>query len=334
MEFERALFRIHQRTLHSEGVRKARLHAERWLPWVIFVFALCLIFLHSTYVGKARCLPIAMRRAGLWNTTLDSDALLALSVVEQASADDDELSISLQMSAADSLPTTAASSSIDPSRTGTGPPQRETRASGGGAARGDGDVSVEAEKVAVLEAAEASLSQPRGIIVAYRFTLDREIALLRPALLAKHRFKVHNVSISERCLAPSRVLRDVLRLFDAFDGLVINELAYTLRSRGYLERMDGDAKVESWAWSAEQVESASPRNGRSLMMSLVRKVLILLKACVTFLYLVNHRLLHPRGCERIGRAHVPDSYGAAANRRREDVAEGPDSKLSMDWCPC
>merc|ERR1719353_205192 len=56
-----------------------------------------------------------------------------------------------------------------------------------------------------------------------------------------------------------------------------------MRSRGYLERMDGDTKVESWAWLAEQVESASPHEGRSFLMSFVRKALILLKACITFL---------------------------------------------------
>merc|ERR1719326_1691281 len=107
--------------------------------------------------------------------------------------------------------------------------------------------------------------------------------MLRPPLLTKHNFKVHNVTVSDHCLAPSRVIRDALRLFDAFDGIVINELAYTLRSRGYLERMEGETKVESWAWSAEQVESAAPHLGRGLIMSLVRKVLVLFKSCVTFL---------------------------------------------------
>jgi len=267
MEFERALFRIHQRTLHSESLRKARLHAERWLPWVILLFALCLVFVHSTFVGKARCLPIAMRRAGLWNTTLESDVLLSVSVVEQASGDDDELAISLQMAATDSVATRAES------RNGA----REAQASG------DHDINVQAERARVVEQSEGMLQPTQNVIVAYRFTLDREIALLRPALLAKHSFKVHNVTISDRCLAPSRVLRDVLKLFDAFDGIVINELAYTLRSRGYLERMEGDAKVESWAWSADQVESAAPNEGRTLVMALVRKVLVFLKAGITFL---------------------------------------------------
>merc|ERR1719375_2314640 len=147
-----------------------------------------------------------------------------------------------------------------------------------GSVRTDSDISVQAERAIAMEAPHSAKT-----IVSYRFTLDREIALLRPAMLTKHNFKVHNVTISDRCLAPSRVLRDALRFFDAYDGIIINELAYTTRTRGYLERMDGEAKVESWAWSAEQVEHASPRNGRSLVMSLVRKVMILLKACVTFL---------------------------------------------------
>lgn len=261
MEFERALFRIHQRTLHSEGVRKVRLHAERWLPCIIFVFAACLVFVHSTYVAKARCLPMAMRRAGLVNTTLDNDALLSLSLVEQPSADDDELAISLQMDATDAEPERKSDS-------------HEVHA------QGDSDIAVEAEKIV------SSVRVPKSMgntIVSYRFTLDREIALLRPALLSKHQFKVHNVTISDRCLAPSRLLRDALRFFDAYDGIIINELAYTTRTRGYLERMDGEAKVESWAWSAEQVEHASPQEGRYFVLSLVRKVAILTKAIVTFL---------------------------------------------------
>lgn len=262
MEFERALFRIHQRTLHSESVRKVRLQAERWLPWVIFVFALCLVFLHSTYVGKARCLPIAMRRAGLWNATLAGDSLLSLSVVEQGSSDDNELSISLQMAMADNVAESVRTAQ----------------------ARGDSDIDAEGEKKISDAVSDLHVQQQaRNVIVAYRFTLDREIALLRPALLEQHNFKVHNVTISDRCLAPSRFLRDALKLFDAFDGIIINELAYTLRSRGYLERMEGDAKVESWAWSAEQVESAAPRDGRPLVVSLMRKALIALKATATFL---------------------------------------------------
>mmetsp|Transcript_97013 Transcript_97013/g.182432 ORF Transcript_97013/g.182432 Transcript_97013/m.182432 type:complete len:522 (+) Transcript_97013:148-1713(+) len=279
MEFERALFRIHQRTLLSDGVRKVRLQLERWLPWVIFVTALCLVFLHSNYVGKARCLPAAMRRVGLWNASafgpaLENDVLLFLTVVEQSlDGGDDEMDISLQMS-----------SPVDEDSRVTSSPATGTVVSGSG-------VGIEAETaVAMKQAAEEALSlpplssapSPERVIVTYRFALDRELVFMRPSLLEKHKFKVQNVTISDRCLAQPRLLREALRLFDAFDGIVINELAYTLRSRGYLERVDGDAKVESWTWSQEQVENASPKNGRSIFAALHRKVFILTKSIITF----------------------------------------------------
>lgn len=277
MEFERALFRIHQRTLLSDGVRKVRLQLERWLPWLIFVSALCLVFLHSNYVGKARCLPVAMRRAGLWNASaygpsLDVDALLSLTVVEQLSDGDDELDIRLQMD--------------DP--TGADSRLNSNPASGTFV---DSGMSIEAESaVGMKQVAEQALSlppqtfapNPDRVIVSYRFALDRELVFLRPAVFEKHKFKVHNVTITDRCLAQPRVLREALRFFDAFDGIVINELAYTLRSRGYLERVDGDTKVESWTWSQEQVESAAPRKGRSLLAAWHRKAFILTKSIITF----------------------------------------------------
>jgi len=76
---------------------------------------------------------------------------------------------------------------------------------------------------------------------------------------------------------------EALWIFNAYDGIIINELAYTTRTRGYLERMDGEAKVESWAWSAEQVESASPKDGRSIFVSFMRKAMVFVKSLLTFL---------------------------------------------------
>merc|ERR1719491_417293 len=85
MEFERALFRIHQRSLESEDLRAARLRAERLAPWAFAALLGFLSLVHPSYVGQARCLPEALERAGLWNTTsgapaLPEDAVLGVAV--------------------------------------------------------------------------------------------------------------------------------------------------------------------------------------------------------------------------------------------------------------
>lgn len=46
--------------------------------------------------------------------------------------------------------------------------------------------------------------------------------------------------------------------------------------------MDGDEVLEAWAWTKEQVEAPNPEQGRSLLASLFRKLLILLGSVVSF----------------------------------------------------
>jgi len=104
---------------------------------------------------------------------------------------------------------------------------------------------------------------------------------MRKAVFESHSFKVYNISIPERCLAPGIAVGSFLRLFDAFDGVVINELAYTFRSRGFLERVAGGKELESWAWTKDQVESASPEVDRSLFASFERKVFLFIHAAGT-----------------------------------------------------
>lgn len=275
MEFERALFRIHQRTLQSEPVRQVRLFSERWLPWIAAVLILCLVILHTGFVGQARCLPLALQHAGLWNVTADQpalpeDALLSLTVTEGEELLD--TGIRLHM----------------PTPAGTAPPAAAAAAGAvaGGGASGGGGFAVAAENSTVLAAGASSRAaispDPRSVVVAYRFAFDREVILLRPSIFEGHHFELRNVSISERCLAPSRLVGEALRLFDAFDGVIINELAYTFRSRGYLERVLGSVELESWAWSAEQVETAYPKKGRSFLGALLQKAQLLLKSAFTF----------------------------------------------------
>ncbi|CAE7248741.1 unnamed protein product [Symbiodinium natans] len=232
MEFERALFRIHQKTLLVEPLRKLRLRCERILPTIVITQVLLLAALHTSYVGQSSCLPDVLRRAGLWNETsskphLPEDALLYLTVT-----------------------------------------------------LGDG-----VKGMTIVEASNRSKAvrlDSSDVFVSYRFALDREIVQMRKTVFENHNFEVHNVSLTQACLTPSTVLADALHFFNAWDGLVINEIAYSLRSRGYLERMDGDEVVEAWAWTKEQVESPNPEQGRSLLASLLRKLLILLSATFSF----------------------------------------------------
>mmetsp|Transcript_40106 Transcript_40106/g.105734 ORF Transcript_40106/g.105734 Transcript_40106/m.105734 type:complete len:521 (+) Transcript_40106:73-1635(+) len=276
MEFERALFRIHHRTLSSEGVRKVRLQVERCLPWAIAALFGCLAVLHTDYIGQARCLPDALKKAGLWNETSDQaslpdDMLLSLSVTEGFELLDTGIRLRMQPPQPP-LPTSQ--------------PPKERRQ--GGASVGPG-FSVAAENASSLIASSAGAGwaelspDPSSVLIRYRFAFDREVIMLRPSTLKSHNFEVRNITVSERCLAPSLVLSEAFRLMDALDGIVINELAYTFRSKGFLVRMDGTTEVESWAWSEHQVEAASPRNGRSLLAALIRKAQLLLKALITFL---------------------------------------------------
>jgi len=278
MEFERALFRIHQRTLNSDPIRQVRIIWERWLPWVFLVLLASLVFLHTEYVGTARCLPIALAHAGLWNSTsqmplVDDDTLLSITVVEQLGYGADLLDIRLQMP--------------PPRPRGNGQGTLGSTAVGAAFSIGSENVTALSSSRGLFEAVPPSDDQDPGyrvldqrpVVVAYRFAYDREVLFMRQSVFDKHHFKMHNITISDRCLSPARVVRDTLRLLDALDTVVINELAYTLKSRGYLERVEGTTKVESWAWSADQVNAVSASGWSGLF----RKVLILAKAIVTFI---------------------------------------------------
>ena len=243
MEFERALFRIHQKTLLAEPLRKLRIQSERILPAIVTVQLLLLAVLHISYVGRASCLPDSFQRAGLWNEStsrphLPEDAMLYLTVTGGDGI------TGLTLVEARSERRTAPAN-----RTGTH---------------------------------AARLEDSSDVFGRYRFALDREIVQMRKTVFEKHNFEVHNVSLTQDCLTPFRPLADALHFFNAWDGLIINELAYSLRSRGYLERMDGDEVVEAWDWTQEQVESPNPEQGRSLLTSFVRKLLILLSATLSF----------------------------------------------------
>eukprot|EP00929_Paragymnodinium_shiwhaense_P031521 TRINITY_DN17631_c0_g1_i2.p1 TRINITY_DN17631_c0_g1~~TRINITY_DN17631_c0_g1_i2.p1 ORF type:complete len:509 (+),score=71.26 TRINITY_DN17631_c0_g1_i2:154-1680(+) len=265
MEFERALFRIYQRTMNSGSVKNVRTWVEWWMPWVILGTGAALTWLHTEYVGEARCLPAEMRRLGLWNHTadgplLEDDSLLSLHVVTDSPGEEEA---------------------------GSGEALLEghlrLHMEGASAKAGSG-LSIDGENVSALQ--EAGWRRRGKPILRYRYGFDREIMMLRPAVFDKHAFQWRNVSIQESCLMSSSVLRFLFRTMDAYDTLVVNELAYTFRSRGYLERVEDDsidaAQVEAWIWSKEQVESAYPSTSRPIIVAAVRKAAILLKAVISF----------------------------------------------------
>lgn len=278
MEFERALFRIHQRGLLSEPFRQVRLYLERVLPWAFGLLVISLALLHATYVGKARCLPLALQRAGRWNETAGAplfadDEILYLRVDEG-----DELSgLTLRMTV-----TTTALGDFPPAVDGW--PRRLTSDDVDEdaiqeAASTTADVEMEAAGAEPAEAQEAQGREDRGPLLRYRFALDREIVLMKPEVFEKHGFRQRNVTLSESCLAPAGLVSGLFRAFDAYDGIVINELAYTLRSGGYLQRVDGAGEVEAWLWSSEQVLGAERR---SLLEALWAKVMLLLRCVLTY----------------------------------------------------
>mmetsp|Transcript_57182 Transcript_57182/g.165697 ORF Transcript_57182/g.165697 Transcript_57182/m.165697 type:complete len:557 (-) Transcript_57182:46-1716(-) len=275
MEFERALFRIHQHALHADRLRPIRISAETWLPRMWVVLVICLATLHSNYVGQAHCLPAALKHAGLWNTSSDQPSL------------PEDVLLSLVVTAGDELLDTGISLHQDVT------PGTRTKMSNIKAAPGFSVASANASAFLSRNKGDSSASRralraaimpdPSAVLVSYKFALDREVIALRKSVFEAHNFEIRNVSVSESCLMPWRTFGELMTFFGALDTLIINELAYTFRSRGFLERVHGDVELESWAWSAEQVEAASPEEGRSLPPALVRKMRLLLRAVITYI---------------------------------------------------
>eukprot|EP00971_Amphidinium_carterae_P232353 4610606-Amphidinium_carterae.1 len=290
MEIERALFRIHKRTLLSAPVKSVRVQAERWLPWVLLCLSILLFNLHRQYIGKAECLPATLKSLGYWNATssrveLPLDVLLKVYVVDEpdalhSSAEDlVDVQWSMKLPAASS----ATGGADQPSSAGG-----ESNATHAGLAHGEGGFSVQQESSSNISSAphlkeHEYYLDAKKVLLMYKFAEDREILTMSQSLFESHNFKVVNAIVSDRCLAPSWVMRDMLFFFDAMDCILLNELAYSLRSRGYMDRFDGEQKIESWAWSQEQVEATLPNPGRTIMTSVARRAGILFESALTFM---------------------------------------------------
>jgi len=260
MELERALFRIHQRSIESEELGALRLRVGRVLPAAFVVLACCLVCAHGRYVGRSRCLPEALRRAGLWNSTSDTPTLPEESLGEASIGAVDKKLVEKWA---------------------------ENRPGGG-----------EDAVAAILEGrppdTSAAIPAPlpgatkgqEKTLASYTFVFDRELLGFQPHLLKSHSFKVHNVTLTEACLDGGTSGLDlgvgyaIAHLFEGFDGFVVNELACTFRSRGYLVRLVGadGSKGDLWAWGAEEAEGT----GGFGLAELSRKLVLLAKSCVSF----------------------------------------------------
>lgn len=253
MEFERALFQIHKRVLFSDGIRQWRFSGERLLPLLISVLVILLAILHWDHIGKANCLPNALQSVGLWNATtqlpeLKEDTLLAVSVISEKAYWDDAKSFHERIH--------SQNRTVTHNPKFNGEPQNATEHG-------------------------ALIGRYHGhTIASYRFAQHKNVVRLTEDVIQRHKFVVVNVSINDHCLAPPFFMRGILRLVDAFDTIVINELAYTFRSDGFLDRFKGTVRVESWIWSAEQVEAAKPQRQRPLFFAFMRKIKILIRAII------------------------------------------------------
>lgn len=262
MEFERSIFRIHQRTLACEPLRRLRVRGEQVLPWITGFLVLWLYTLHVNYVGQHPCLAPALRRAGLWNsssgvTKVPVDLTLKIVLTDGVSFSDEGFSL-----------------------------QQEPGA-GRGAHEGGiagGRVEVVNENVTMDLPADAPFDVDTAV-ASYMFAFDREILAMRETLLDIHNFPVRNVTIPLECVASSSIMRTALRVFDWWDNIIINEIAYTFRSRGHVQRQNPGtgSPMESWGWTQEQVEETSPEVPRNLVVALLRKLVLVFNASFSFM---------------------------------------------------
>eukprot|EP00927_Polykrikos_kofoidii_P016737 TRINITY_DN17582_c0_g1_i2.p1 TRINITY_DN17582_c0_g1~~TRINITY_DN17582_c0_g1_i2.p1 ORF type:complete len:506 (+),score=68.42 TRINITY_DN17582_c0_g1_i2:20-1537(+) len=253
--------------LDSDSMRVVRTLAERWMPVVVVISTISLIVMHRNYVAVSRCLPPALQRVGLWNFTsnqpvVGNDTVLFVSVVPEWAVQKWE-------------------KQEDSQNTAT---QNKTSRGGDGTVRivGNSGFRVADENVTVLGTGSGPKVGPEHIIASYKFAFDREIVTMRQAVFEGHHFPIRNVTIKDSCVTSSGLMRELFRLFDVYDNVIINELAYTFRSRGYMERFSGGTKIEAWAWSAEQVETASPQERQSILATLVQKMFLLAKSIFGF----------------------------------------------------
>lgn len=246
MEFERALFRIHQRALESERSRLWRLRAETVLPWAFAAIAGCWFGCHQRYVGKARCLPEALARAGLWAApaggaagapALPDDVLLGIAVADDGMA---------------AAPVKSRSASVRAALEAL-PPE------------GDPPPSAAAPQSEVL--------------ASYTFALDKEVLRLNQEVFRSHAFKVHNLTLPASCLRGSGLLGSWIAAFEGYDFLMVNELTTAFPMQGYLRRSGGGAAdgPGSFGWARSQAEAASPPGWRS-SRRLAWKAVALLRA--------------------------------------------------------
>lgn len=148
-----------------------------------------------------------------------------------------------------------------------------------GSAQPSWTTTAAASAVPVPTGAAANASRAQ---VSYTFTFDRELLTMKHHLLTGHGFRVYNVSLSAECLAGggTGLAYAVARLAEGYDGFVVNELAYTFNSAGYVVKLPmAGAKGDFFAWTAEEVRRSAPGRGFAVLW---RKLMLLVKSVMSF----------------------------------------------------
>ena len=227
MEYDRALYRVYDRCL--EGLRDNNTEAAdigrkscqvlehiSLLSACFFLF--CLIFLHTSFVGKAGCLPTVLHnRRNLLNQTntlIAKDQIMQIDVSDLVSFGADD--------------------------TGSNPLNED-------------DLEERLSKIMLNRKSESKNQtkinngekiKPKNVSNHdYEFALSYSILSLSDEIRVDHKFEMFNVTLSGHHCFGSSITQSLLPL-GGIDTVVLNFVMYTIRKPGFLKTMDGD--VYSW----------------------------------------------------------------------------------------
>lgn len=110
----------------------------------------------------------------------------------------------------------------------------------------------------------------------YVFVKDAPLLYLSHEFWNAHNVNVVNVTMQEYCFAGDPISSWLAGFGGCYDTIMINQLMYTFRSNGAVQNLHTN---ETWGWDAEQIP---PPNGFSFKVSILIKVLILIKSILAF----------------------------------------------------
>ena len=253
MEYERALFRVYDRTLDAirldqpvsssprplaqRFTKPSAICAgvQRCLLGTVATLLLCLLVLHAAFVGEGGCLHAALRDAA-WGE------LTPATLPPNASAP--------ELMASDDILQIRVSDAAHPGGLRAGGPN----ASG----------------------AWAEFSPD------YRFVRDAPLMYVDKAFVKKHRVRLLNVTLAPSCLTRGRALHGaLLDGLVGYDAVLVNQLLYPEPLRARAGLLQNVASRELWGWGAGYVPPAA---GRSFGDALLRKCATLLSTGLAFFF--------------------------------------------------